>query len=50
MRRSTRRSHSHLPSMLQDHDVVVQNLGELSEASRAEAIFFPNLALWQEET
>ena len=49
VRRSTRRSHAHLPSMLQDHDVVVDTLGDLEEASRAAAIFVPNHALCHEE-
>ncbi|ELU00172.1 hypothetical protein CAPTEDRAFT_220803 [Capitella teleta] len=45
VRRSTRKSHLGLPTMLQDHDVVVESLAELHQDSLRTALFVPNRAL-----
>ena len=45
VRRSTRRSHASLPRMLQEHDVVVENLDDLSPTSKQSALYIPNIAL-----
>ncbi|XP_032218171.2 cytoskeleton-associated protein 2-like [Nematostella vectensis] len=42
--RLERRSISY-PAMLQDHDLVVANLGDLSEDTRKEAVYKPNFAV-----
>lgn len=48
VRRSTRLSHSNLPSMLQDHDEIIDNMEQLPPDMHAAALFQPNRALQQE--
>lgn len=48
VRRSTRRSLATLPSMLRDHDVIVECLEDISPESRQQTLYFPNRMLAEE--
>ena len=45
VRRSTRRSVVNLPSMLKDHDRIVESLSHLSIDEKKRTLFMPNIAL-----
>ena len=45
VRRSTRRTICNLPSMLQDHDRIVESLNQLSVDDKKQALFMPNSAI-----